>query len=188
MFFMAKDLAIAADKKQATDQTLKLLMEHSSDFVFKYDKDGNIVYISSNVERVLGYDKASGRRHFTDILTNNPINSGLENRLKEVFEDKKVQTASFFAEVYDVNSVPQMLEVFETPFQNDLGEVVYMTCIAKNVTSIYQVELELKESERQQYLILKALPDALFMMDRDYRYVDYQIRQVISFCTIRMIS
>ena len=74
------------------------------------------------------------------------------------------------------------------PFQNDLGEVVYMTCIAKNVTSIYQVELELKESERQQYLILKALPDALFMMDRDYRYVDYQIRQVISFCTIRMIS
>ncbi len=174
MFSMAEDLAVAQDKKQAIDQTLDLLMEHSSDFVFRYDREGNIIYVSSNVERVLGYEKAAGSRHFTEVLTDNPINKGLKGHLKEVFRDKNFHTVSFFVEVFDVDSKPQMLEVFETPFTDDMGEVVYMTCIAKNVTNVYQVELELKESERQQYQILKALPDALFMMDREGRYLDYQ--------------
>lgn len=174
MFFMAEDLAKAKDKKQVMDQTLELLMEHSSDFVFRYDRDGNIIYVSNNVERVLGYEKSAGSRHFTEVLTDNPINKSLSGHVNEVFVKKRFHTVSYFVEVFDAKSNPQMLEVFETPFQNENDEVLYVTCIAKNVTNIYQVELELKESERHQYQILKSLPDALFTVDSEFRYLDYQ--------------
>ena len=174
LFSMANDLARAADKKQAMDQTLSLLMEHSSDFVFRYDGHGNIIYVSNNVERVLGYEISEGPRHFTDVLTDNPLNKTRSNHIKEVFIEKNFKESPFFVEVFDADSKPQMLEVYETPFQNDAGDVLYVTCIAKNVTDIYNVELELKESERQQNLILQSLPDALFMIDHEYRYLDYQ--------------
>ena len=32
-------------------------MDHSADFVFTYDVNGMITYVSSNVERVLGFEK-----------------------------------------------------------------------------------------------------------------------------------
>ena len=40
---------------------------------------------------------------------------------------------------------------------------------------MYKVELELKESERQQAMILDAIPDAMFTLDRNCIYIDYQI-------------
>ena len=174
MFVMARDLVEVEDKKEVLDQTLELLMNHSSDFVFRYDRKGNIIYISKNVERILGYKNGTGARHFSELLTKNPVNKDLGDCLSEIFNKEKSGDSSFFAEIFDSDQTTQMLEIFQTPHLDEFGEVQYMTCIARNVTNVYQVELELKESERQQDLILKSLPDALFMVDAEGRYLDYQ--------------
>lgn len=160
-------------KKSITD-TFELLMDHSADFVFTYDVNGMITYVSSNVERVLGIKKGV-RTHVNEILTSNPINDKISGQMAGRFASDENLRTPVFIEVFDGSKRPQMLEIFEFPFSNSNTVVEYVTCVAKNVTTIYNAELELKESERQQAKILEAIPDAMFTIDRNCRYIDYQI-------------
>ncbi len=163
-------------RKESIVETFELLMDHSSDFVFRYNDEGLVTFVSSNVERTLGYNKKDRKLHFKDIITSNPINSKIDNHIKDRFSNVVQVKSPYFIEVYDSSRQTHMLEIFEFPFSNALAEVEYVTCIARNMTSVYKAELELKESERQQSTILRAIPDAMFTLDRDSRFIDYQIQ------------
>lgn len=161
-------------RKKSIKDTFELLMDHSADFVFTYDVNGMITYVSSNVERVLGIKKGVST-HVSEILTPNPINDKISGQMSGRFANDENLRTPVFIEVFDGSKRPQMLEIFEFPFSNSNAVVEYVTCVAKNVTTIYKAELELKESERQQAKILEAIPDAMFTIDRNCRYIDYQI-------------
>ncbi len=162
-------------RKKSISDTFELLMDHSSDFVFKYDAKGMITYVSSNVDRILGFQKGENEVHFSEILTSNAVNDKIQRHIAGRFQNDDDLRNPVFIEVYDSSKKTHMLEVFEFPFSNVDSEVEYVTCIAKNVTTIYKAELDLKESERQQSRILQAIPDAMFTVDNEFRYVDYQI-------------
>lgn len=164
-------------RKESITETFERLMDHSSDFIFRYNKDGLITYASSNVERVLGYTDEDNPMHFRDVLTKNPVNNRMGQYLVDRFRDDLQLKTPYFIEVFDKSRQTHMLEVFEFPFSNADAKVEYVTCIARNMTGIYKAELELKESERLQSMILKAIPDALFTMDRKARFVDYQMQR-----------
>ncbi|MBO3698604.1 PAS domain-containing hybrid sensor histidine kinase/response regulator [Roseivirga sp. E12] len=162
-------------RKESITDTFELLMDHSSDFVFRYNKKGMIIYASSNVERILGFEKEDNQVHFTELLTPNPINDKIAGHMSGFFEGDQTIRTPVFVEVYDAAKQTHMLEIFEFPFSNVDAEVEYVTCVARNVTSLYKTELELKESEHQQAMILQAIPDAMFTLDRECRYIDYQV-------------
>lgn len=162
-------------RKESINDTFELLMDHSSDFVFRYNAKGMITYVSSNVERILGFKIGEARIHFSEILSSNPINDKIGKHVTGRFNNDESLRSPVFIEVYDSSQQTHMLEIFEFPVSNLKGEVEYVTCVARNVTTIYKAELELKESERQQAKILQAIPDALFTLDRECRYLDYQI-------------
>lgn len=163
-------------RNESITDVFELLMDHSADFVFRYNKSGVVIYVSSNVERTLGYAQKDGEMHFRQIITSNPVNDKLDQHIVDRFQNSSKVKSSYFIEVYDKLKQTHMLEVFEFPFSGSSGEVEYVTCVARNVTSIYKAELELKQSEREQALILKAIPDTMFTMDREARYVDYQVQ------------
>jgi len=162
-------------RKESITDTFELLMDHSSDFVFRYNVDGMITYASSNVERILGLGKVDNKVHFSELLTPNPINDKIAGHMSAYFSGTEPIKTPVFVEVYDATKQTHMLEVFEFPFSNVEDEVEYVTCVARNVTSLYKTELELKESEHQQAMILQAIPDAMFTLDRECRYIDYQV-------------
>lgn len=171
---LEKKLIDVRSRKKSIKDTFELLMDHSADFVFTYDVNGMITYVSSNVERVLGFEKGDNI-HISEILTANVINDKISSLISDRFTNDKSLRTPVFIEVFDASKEPQMLEIFEFPFSNSDAKVEYVTCVAKNVTTMYKVELELKESERQQAMILDAIPDAMFTLDRHFRYIDYQI-------------
>lgn len=162
-------------RKESITDTFELLMDHSSDFVFRYNADGMITYASSNVERILRLGKVDNKVHFSELLTPNPINDKIAGHMSGYFSGAETMKTPVFIEVYDAIKQTHMLEVFEFPFSNVEGDVEYVTCVARNVTSLYKTELELKESEHQQAMILQAIPDAMFTLDRECRYIDYQV-------------
>ncbi|MFY0591175.1 ATP-binding protein [Roseivirga sp.] len=170
-------LIIVKMRNEAITDTFELLMDHSADFVFRYNKTGVINYVSSNVERTLGYAKSDGEMHFRSLITPNKINDKIATHVKEIFRSGSSVKSPYFIEVYDKQEQTQMLEIFEFPHTSISGEIDYVTCVARNVTSIYKAELELKQSELQQAMILEAIPDALFTMDREARYIDYQVQE-----------
>lgn len=174
---LERKLVDVKQRKESITETFERLMDHSSDFIFRYNRDGLITYASSNVERILGYASEDGPMHFRDVVTDNVINDKVDQHLVDRFENNLELKAPYFVEVYDKLRQTHMLEIFEFPFSNSHAEVEYVTCIARNMTGIYKAELELKESEHLQSMILKAIPDAMFTMDREARFVDYQIQR-----------
>ncbi len=169
-----EELKIAIKRKKTLRQSIEMLMDHSSDFYFRYDKKGFVNYTSSNVERLLGFKKSDGPVHFTEIVTDNPINNRLSKYIPKRFESTSEKVESYFLEITDKSGIDHMLEIFEMPHLNTSGKVDYVNAIARDLTGVYQAEMNLKESERKRDQILKALPDAMFMIDKELRYVNYQ--------------
>lgn len=164
-------------RNESITDVFELLMDHSADFVFRYNKSGVVIYVSSNVERTLGYAQKDGEMHFRHIITSNPVNDKIDQHIVDRFQGASKVKSPYFIEVFDKLKQTHMLEVFEFAFSNSKGEVEHVTCVARNVTNIYQAELDLKQSEREQALILQAIPDTMFTMDRESRYVDYQVQE-----------
>lgn len=173
----SKNLAILAQRKAALRQSLELLMDHSSDFYFRFDRNANVNYSSSNVERLLGFSKEEGPVHVSRIITDNPINDSVYDHIKALFNLELDEIKPYFLEIQDNFGEKRMLEIYESPHLNAEGNVDYINAVARDLTTVYKTELELKESERQQSLILEAIPDPMFMIDNNLCYVEFQVQR-----------
>lgn len=170
-----RNFEILTQRKKELRQSLELLMDHSSDFYFHYNREGVVNYSSSNVERLLGYKKEDGPLQVKQFVTDNPINEQVQGHIEKLFRLDFDELKPYFLEVKDAYGERHMLEIFETPHLDDQGNVDYVTGIARDLTGVYKAELELKESERQQLLILESIPDPMFTIDNNLCYTDYQV-------------
>lgn len=169
------EMDLLTTRKKALRQSLEMLMEHSSDFYFRYTRDGIVNYSSNNVERLLGYPKDDGPRAINSILTDNPINAGVFQHIDDLFQLNFDAIKPYFLEIKDASGDKHMLEIYESPHLDSQGNVDYVNAIARDLTGVYRAELELKESERQQLIILESIPDPMFTIDRNYKYTDYRV-------------
>ncbi|HEY9117437.1 MAG TPA: PAS domain-containing protein, partial [Roseivirga sp.] len=144
----SQDLDISLKRKKALRQSLELLMDHSSDFYFRFDRDAFVNYSSSNVERLLGFAKEEGPVHISRIITDNPINHTIYDHIEALFNLEIEEIKPYFLEIKDNFGNRRMLEIYESPHLNNEGEVDYINAIARDLTTVYKAELELKESER----------------------------------------
>jgi PAS domain S-box-containing protein len=164
-------------EKNEVKNNLDLILNHTSDFAYRYDFWGQFTYVSSNVKRVLGYDPELESLHYSQIFTDNPLNKTAVEIIKNAFEEGTNLIEPHFVEVKDKLGALHMLEVFETVATDASGQIMSVSGVARNVTNIYKAELDLKESERQQSLILNAIPDLMFTHDKNGVFLDYQFSE-----------
>lgn len=153
---------------------LDLLLAHTSDFVYRYNARGELLYTSSNLKRVLGYDVSEGPISLYDVRTGNEINNKSKQLVEKAIKEKKLVIPTHLVEIKDVNGEAHLFEAFEKAEYDEQGNLITVTGIAKNVTGQFQAEMELKESERKQNLILQAIPDFMVTFDRTGKFLDYQ--------------
>ena len=163
------------EEKDRIKGNLDLILDHTSDFVYRYDFVGNFTYVSSNVKRTLGYDPKNGDLNYFQVFSKNPINEAAEELVKSALGKNLSNIEPHFVEIKDVWGNLHMLEVFEKILRDKSGKIISVSGVAKNVTDIYKAELDLKESERQQSIILNAIPDIMFTHDKNGTFLDYQI-------------
>lgn len=163
-------------KQEDTDvrSKLDLLLAHTSDFVYRYNAEGTLSYTSSNLKRVLGYDVTEGPISFYNIRTDNEINEKSKILVDKAIKEKKLVIPTHLVEIKDINGEGHLFEAFEKAEYDSDGNMSTVTGIAKNVTGQFQAEMELKESERKQNLILQAIPDFMVTLDKTGKFLDYQ--------------
>ena len=162
-------------KERQSRKNLELLIKHTSDFAFKYNDKAEVVYASGNIQRIFGYD-IKKPIHFGDILTENPINRKLWKHIKMIFEKGVPNNESYELEVRDVWGKVHRVEMFETVNFDSEGKIKNISGIARDLTQEFEARQATQESERRQSVILKAIPDALFTINRKGEYVDYVIQ------------
>jgi len=160
--------------KMEVENNLDLILNHTSDFAYRHDFNGHFTYVSSNVKRVLGYDPEVETLRYSQIFTDNPLNKAAVKIIKSAIEKGTKLIEPHFVEVKAKRGELHMLEVFEKIESDATGKILSVSGVARDVTSIYKAELELKESERQQSLILNAIPDLMFTHDKKGVFLEYQ--------------
>lgn len=153
---------------------LDLLLTHTSDFVYHYDAESVLVYTSSNLKRVLGYDTKEGPLHFDKICTDNEVNQNSRILVEKALKEKKLVIPTHMVEIMDTTGGLHLFETFEKAEYDTDGNLILITGIAKNITGQFNAEMELKESERKQNLILQAIPDFMVTFDKSGKFLDFQ--------------
>ncbi len=59
------------------------------------------------------------------------------------------------------------------PVKNDQGQVININCVSKEFTQLKHTEQALKDSEAQLAAILAAIPDMIFIQDKEGFFLDY---------------
>lgn len=171
----SKELEKSKSKERQSRQNLDHLIQHTSDFSYKANNKGEVIYASENVERNFGFN-LDEPIHFREILTDHPVNKGFFNRLKRTFESGVASKDSYQLEVKDQWGKLRRVEMFDTVNFDAEGKIKYISGIARDITGEFEAQEATRESERKQAVILQSIPDALFTMNRKGEYVDYVIQ------------
>ena len=154
-----------------SEEKFRNFIQYSSDPIFSFNKDDTYLYVNEAFARPFGKipEEIIGKTQY-DIL---PV-AEAEKRLIVVHQ--VFQTGIKMETEVKIVTPAGEVQYFLTsadPLMNPNGEVLYVNCVSKEITQLKKVEQALKESEGQLAAILAAVPDMIFILNRQGVYLDY---------------
>jgi len=137
----------ATDAIQKSEQEFRLLAEHSTDVIIRYDIKGQVAYISPSLERMLGYapDTFIGR-HTVDFIHADD-RERIRNRILEMYEDR--QTKRLLFRMIHKNGSDVWVESMVSPLLEDANKVVGFVSSSRDVTTQQVHEQELNAARQR---------------------------------------
>ena len=127
------------------DEELMLLLESGKEMYFTHSSDHTLHYVSPRIRAILGAGSRSGKRLWTDYLTDNPLNAkGLERTLKAISSGRR--EPPYRLEFYGRNNSTVWVEVNEIPVIKN-RQTVAIAGYFVDVTEKKKVEEGLIEAE-----------------------------------------
>lgn len=178
-FGVLQDITAQKEVERAvvtSQQTSRLLAEHSEDIISEHLPDGSIQYISTSVHKVLGYRP-------DEVLGNQLINFVHSGDLsKYLSEDGKIQfpgadqlTVRYRIKKKDDEFI--WLESIIKPIKEN-GTIIKLISTSRNITERKKVESEreqliqeMQQSEELLRSIINSTPDWIYIKDLNLRYL-----------------
>jgi PAS domain S-box-containing protein len=126
-------------------------------FFYTHDMNGVFTYISPSIKNVLGYTQEEIQAHFTEYLTDSPINNDVVGYTEQSL--KGIKLPPYEVEVYHKDSSVHRLEVTEEPVLDKHGQVISVEGIAHDITKRIFAEKQLAKAHEslQQSQKLEAI-------------------------------
>ena len=183
-----KNLIKDIEKLRASEKALKnserkyrRLVEAVEDeyVIYSHDLDGNFFYISPSIVEVLGYTQEEFMGHYTEYMTDNPVNKEAINITNKAYTG--IKQRSYEAEYFHKNGKRVYLRTTEVPVYNEKGILLGIEGIVQDITQKKKLESNLvsalnelqdtnKELENKKtYIedILNSMVDGLLVLDND---------------------
>jgi PAS domain S-box-containing protein len=134
-------------KLLASEQRYRRLVEALREDYFFYTQnpDGIFSYISPSITIVLGYSQEEFLVHYTEYLTDNPINKEVIHHTELSIKGEK--QPSYEVEICHKDGSTRYLEVTEEPVFDKDGSVIAVEGIAHDITNRRAAEEELKKTK-----------------------------------------
>jgi PAS domain S-box-containing protein len=114
-------------------------------FFYTHDTNGVYTYISPSIKNVLGYTQEEIRVHFTQYLTDSPINNDVVGYTEQSIQGIKL--TPYEVEVYHKDGSVHRLEVTEEPVFDKYGKVTAVEGIAHDISSRILAEKQLAKAQ-----------------------------------------
>lgn len=152
-----KELGKEHEALVRSEKKYRRLVEGLKDeyFFYAHDNQGVFTYLSPSIYNVLGYNPDEFMIHYTDSLTDNPINKEVEHYTKLCMTG--VRQPPYEIEVYHKDGSIRSLELKESPVFGAHGEVTAIEGIAHDIT-------DRKQSELRYMTLFNNAPDTIFTL------------------------
>lgn len=134
---------------QKSEEKYRRLIENMSNefFFYSHNTDGVFTFISHSVQNALGYTPEEFMTHYTEYMTDNPINEAVERHSKLSIQG--IAQPLYEIEIYCKDGRIKTLEVSEVPVFDGQANVVSVEGIAHDITERKLMEEKLLRSEKR---------------------------------------
>jgi len=115
-------------------------------FFYFHEKDGVFSYVSPSVSSILGYAPDEFRTHYSEYLTDSPINHEIAARTERSLRGE--EQPPYEMEIFHKNGSIHTLQIKEVPITDIQGEVIGIEGIAYDMTAHKQAQMALQRSEK----------------------------------------
>jgi len=157
-------LAEAALIKSET--RLRNIIEHSNEIFFIHNTSNQLKYVSPQSESIMGYTPDEMMLAWTDLTTDHPMNENGYNATMKAIETGQKQPA-YPLQVKCKNGNAIFVEVDESPFINEKGEVIGMVGAVRDITARREAEEKLLELNARMQAILENTDQLIMIADKN---------------------
>ncbi len=158
-----------AEETRMLIEERELVLDKTSEFVYRHDETGVFHYLSPSVEKITGYSLEEWCQHYCRYLTDHPDNDWVVQATERSLRTGE-KSDPYLVEIYHKNGTRMTLEVDEEPVLE--GEhVTGIVGVARDVTDRVLSERIRKEAHQSLQIILDSLSLSIFWKDRDSRYL-----------------
>jgi len=116
-------------------------------FIYSHGVDGVFTYVSPSITTVLGYSQDEFLTHYSDHLTDSPINAAVVAHTDASIRGEKAPP--YEVEIFHRDGSVRLLEVVETPVRDAQEAVIAIEGIAKDITKRKRAEEQRQALEGQ---------------------------------------
>jgi two-component system, sporulation sensor kinase E len=182
MFYMKNNLK---PKKQPISNPINLcqckdkfksLADNSPDVIIRFDKYLHFIYANPAVKIPTGIsaDNIVGTQ-LCDLPLSPHYYQLWKTEITKVFKTKK--SVTFQSEFKTMHKKNFFYHARLVPEFNSNGSVQSVLCTLRNITDLKRAEQSLKKSQERTQNLLNAIPDTLFILDKNGAILDYQASQ-----------
>ena len=148
---------------------LHSLIDSTSDFVCLMDAQGNIDYVNPAGQQLVGDSDDTNVPLSASVF----VTINAKNTLAAHFAEA-LQTGSWHGETNFTHADGRSFPVSQvlTPLHNQRGELAGFGTIARDISGHKALEHALRSSESKMRALLEAIPDLIFVFDKQGRYLD----------------
>ena len=140
---------IAANALRKSEEKYRRLVESLREeyFFYSHDTNGVFQYISPSITDVLGYSQKEFLSHYTEYLTDDPINAEVINHTD--LSIMGIKQPPYEVEIYHKDGSIKRLQVLEVPILNPVGQVISIEGIAHDITENRKIFVEMQRKTRE---------------------------------------
>lgn len=144
-------------------------------FSSKNDEDRNILYLSNAFKDITGYDPTSFRKehkNLNNLIHNNDVQK-VQKKISLALEEREIYEVTYriITQEKKIKYVLERGQGIYTPG----GNVRSIEGVILDITAQKKAEREKQEIAKRNRALLKALPDLIFIMDKDGNFIDLEV-------------
>ncbi|MCX5997435.1 MAG: PAS domain S-box protein [Chloroflexi bacterium] len=159
----------AEEAVRTSERRFKSIVEHISDIFYVLNTNYEMIYISPQAEKVMGYTLEEVRHNWQSYLTDNPINLAAREKTQLAMATGEKQEP-YLQEFMDRHGTKRLIEINESPLKNDKGEVIGMVGAARDVTERKRAETLQAESEAKYRSLVETAGAGIATIDLDGKF------------------
>jgi PAS domain S-box-containing protein len=148
-------------------------------FIYSHNTEGVFTYISPSITSVLGYTQKEFLKHYSDYLTDNPLNEKVVRHTELCIKGEN--QPPYEVEIYHKKNSVRLLEVTEVPVFDRQGHVIAVEGIAHDITERKKAEDTLRKRDQELQIKTQNLEEAnialnVLLQKRDEDKTDFEER------------